>query len=538
MLAEAVRYATNAQDWRLAAGIMVDELAIGQLMGPGHGDLPAEGFRVVPEDEVTPQFLLAAAAVALSGSGDQAAETPLTAAEEILGALPGDQEVLSRFAACTIRSSLAFRRGALDALAAATATAEGLLEKIPPAVLVRHPHAVAQVLSSRGAVELWSGNPDPAADLFSRAARLLEDVIHGLEPGRPELQARRNELADCRGYLALTEALRGRLNSAAEIAGSGPALLGDGGSRQPGPVSGLALAFICLEHGELSASRARLKTAETALDAHPDRLASTVGFLVAARGSLAEGRTRTVLEVIERAGSGRSLLPLLDRMLVLTESQAHAAAGNGQAALDAARRAGSPSAPDARVALSRAWLAAGDAAEARRTLAAVLEAPASAAAGEVPLEAWLADAQLSFRDGDEARGRRSLELALRLGEGEKRRLPFAMERSWVRPALTRHPELASAHRQLLGPALAGPAIPVRGDMPGQADPVIVQQLSTRERDVLRHVGEMLDTADIAAEMYISVHTVKTHLKSIFRKLGAGDRREAVRRARQLGLLLL
>jgi LuxR family maltose regulon positive regulatory protein len=539
MLADAVRYATKAQDWRLAARIMVDELAIGQLMGPGHGDLPAEGFRVVPEDEVPPQFLLAAAAVALSGSDDQAAETPLTAAEEILGALPGDQEVLSRFAACTIRSSLAFRRGALDALAAATATAEGLLEKIPPAVLVRHAHAVAQVLSSRGAVELWSGNPDPAADLFRRAARLLEDVIHDLEPGRPELQARRNELAACRGYLALTEALRGRLTSAAEIAGSGPALLGDGGSRQPGPVSGLALAFICLEHGELSASRARLKTAETALDAHPDRLASTVGFLIAARGSLAEGRTHTVLEVIERAGSGRSLLPLLDRMLVLTESQAHAAAGNGQAALDAARRAGSPSAPDARVALSRAWLAAGDAAEARRALAAVLEAPASAAAGQVPLEAWLADAQLSFRDGDEARGRRSLELALRLGEGEKRRLPFAMERSWVRPALTRHPELASAHRQLLGPALAGPAaIPVRRDMPGQAGPVIVQQLSSRERDVLRHVGEMLDTADIAAEMYISVHTVKTHLKSIFRKLGAGDRREAVRRARQLGLLLL
>jgi len=47
---------------------------------------------------------------------------------------------------------------------------------------------------------------------------------------------------------------------------------------------------------------------------------------------------------------------------------------------------------------------------------------------------------------------------------------------------------------------------------------------------------MLDTADIAAEMYISVNTVKTHLKSIFRKLGASDRREAVRRARQLNLL--
>ena len=66
--------------------------------------------------------------------------------------------------------------------------------------------------------------------------------------------------------------------------------------------------------------------------------------------------------------------------------------------------------------------------------------------------------------------------------------------------------------------------------------MIVEQLSTRERDVLRRVAEMLDTADIAAEMYISVNTVKTHLKSIFRKLGASDRREAVRRARQLNLL--
>jgi LuxR family transcriptional regulator, maltose regulon positive regulatory protein len=67
--------------------------------------------------------------------------------------------------------------------------------------------------------------------------------------------------------------------------------------------------------------------------------------------------------------------------------------------------------------------------------------------------------------------------------------------------------------------------------------VIVEQLSRRETDVLRLVGEMLDTADIAAEMHISVNTVKTHLKSIFRKLGASDRREAVRRARQLSMLL-
>lgn len=546
MLAEAVRSAANARDWPLVAAIMVDELAIGQLTGQAHGDMPAEGFRTVPDGDASPQFLLAAAAVALSEAGDQAAEAPLTAAERILGRLSEDKEVLSRFAACTIRASMAFRRGSLDALDDATATAERLLGRIPRTVLARHRHAAAQVLSGRAAVELWSGNPAAAAGLFAQAARLLEDVVGGLEPGRPELRARRNELAACRGYLALAEALRGRLNSAEEIAGSGTILLGDGRAGQPDPASALALAFVRLEHGELSASRARLMAADAALDTHPDRLASAVGSLVAARGSLAEGRVRTVLETIERARRGRSLPPLLDRVLALTELQTHVACGDGQAALGAARRIGSASAPDARVALSRAWLAAGDEAAARRTLAAVLESPGGEESERVRLEAWLADALLSFRGGDEARGRRSLEQALALGEAEKRRFPFTVERSWLRPVLMRHPELASRHRQLLGPGLAAPSavpaavaglVPAPPAEPGNAAPVIVEQLSNRERDVLRRVGEMLDTADIAAELYISVNTVKTHLKSIFRKLGASDRREAVRRARQLDLLL-
>ena len=107
MLAEAVRSAANTGDWTLAAAIMVDELAIVQLMGPDHGDLPADGFHVVPEGDVSPQFLLAVSAVALSESGDQAAEAPLRAAEAILGRLPEDHDVLSRFAACTLRSSMA-----------------------------------------------------------------------------------------------------------------------------------------------------------------------------------------------------------------------------------------------------------------------------------------------------------------------------------------------------------------------------------------------------------------------------------------------
>jgi ATP/maltotriose-dependent transcriptional regulator MalT len=54
--------------------------------------------------------------------------------------------------------------------------------------------------------------------------------------------------------------------------------------------------------------------------------------------------------------------------------------------------------------------------------------------------------------------------------------------------------------------------------------------------VLTHAAQMLSTAEIATEMYLSVNTVKTHLRSIYRKLSVTHRSEAVRRARQLELL--
>jgi LuxR family maltose regulon positive regulatory protein len=69
-----------------------------------------------------------------------------------------------------------------------------------------------------------------------------------------------------------------------------------------------------------------------------------------------------------------------------------------------------------------------------------------------------------------------------------------------------------------------------------AGPLIVEPLTEREQEVLRHVAHMLSTAEVAGAMYISTNTVKTHLKSIFRKLAARHRREAVRRARELELI--
>ena len=59
--------------------------------------------------------------------------------------------------------------------------------------------------------------------------------------------------------------------------------------------------------------------------------------------------------------------------------------------------------------------------------------------------------------------------------------------------------------------------------------------SDREAPVLRFLPVMMSTGEIATEPFVSINTVKTHLESIPRTLGVPDRREAVRRARELGL---
>lgn len=62
-------------------------------------------------------------------------------------------------------------------------------------------------------------------------------------------------------------------------------------------------------------------------------------------------------------------------------------------------------------------------------------------------------------------------------------------------------------------------------------------LTEREQSVLAYMATSVTAAEIAVELYLSVNTVKTHLTAIYRKLGASGRREAVRRARELELLL-
>jgi LuxR family maltose regulon positive regulatory protein len=71
---------------------------------------------------------------------------------------------------------------------------------------------------------------------------------------------------------------------------------------------------------------------------------------------------------------------------------------------------------------------------------------------------------------------------------------------------------------------------------GNGAQALVEPLTIREQDVLDLLSERLRDKEIATKLFISPATVKSHLKTLYRKLDVGDRREAVARALELGIL--
>ncbi len=75
-----------------------------------------------------------------------------------------------------------------------------------------------------------------------------------------------------------------------------------------------------------------------------------------------------------------------------------------------------------------------------------------------------------------------------------------------------------------------------GRSTGPESSVVVDALTAKELEVLGHLEELLTTEQIAEKMFVTVNTVRSHVRSILRKLGVARRNAAIRKARELGLL--
>ncbi len=65
---------------------------------------------------------------------------------------------------------------------------------------------------------------------------------------------------------------------------------------------------------------------------------------------------------------------------------------------------------------------------------------------------------------------------------------------------------------------------------------MIEPLSKRELEVLKLLRSELSGPEIAQQLIVSLNTLRTHTKNIFNKLGVNDRRSAIRRAEELGLI--
>ena len=164
------------------------------------------------------------------------------------------------------------------------------------------------------------------------------------------------------------------------------------------------------------------------------------------------------------------------------------------------------------------------------------------------VERYVCQAQRHFERGRPEAARALVVRALELGEPELVRRPFRHAGAQVRALLRAEPDLVGRSGWLTpiegsgGEPQAETAAPRSNRTPARSVAVapvssaLPEQLTDREREVLQHLAELLDTQEIAAAMFISVNTVRTHVRHILDKLAVGRRNEAVRRARELGLV--
>jgi LuxR family maltose regulon positive regulatory protein len=198
-----------------------------------------------------------------------------------------------------------------------------------------------------------------------------------------------------------------------------------------------------------------------------------------------------------------------------------------------------PESPEGVLVLARARMATGG----------TFESPASTlrnAAASLPTRVggWLFEATRQLEGGEEPRAEQDLERALRLAAPERLRRPFREASPQVRRLLRRDPLLASEHGWLGASTLDDAqtsSLPRRDTEPDHrvarpASSPLLEPLTEKEREVLGHLAALLTTDEIAGAMFVSVNTVRTHVRNILRKLGASRRNEAVRRARELGII--
>ncbi|MGW3227111.1 LuxR C-terminal-related transcriptional regulator [Kitasatospora sp. NPDC001095] len=524
-LTDGLVHAAAAGDWEFAATQVVDRLTIGRLFTGRGADRLDRLFADMAPDARGPAPELVRAARDLAHHDVDRGLEHLRRAEALLAERDGEDVPAAALLSLAHLRVLAGRLlGSADMAQAAAAQAARWEEHLPAGLLRQHPELPALRLTNLGSALLWEGSLDAAETALSAAAA-GDDATTACP--RQESLARLALIDLLRGRPGRAEVRLRKAGAEAERAGLPPDSRTGAGQ--------LVLAALAVDRDDLPAARAAIDRAAGSDAADHDPAVAAGIAIVRARTLLAEGRTRAALDLLaglEHDGpTAGPPPPWVREGVAVTVSAGHLAEGDPAAALRALERSGADG-PDCAVAAALARLAAGESRHALRILDAIPEHDGHGPA--VTVRVLLARSQAALALGDEAAAQRLLARALAVALPERLRRPFRDAGPWLARLLRSRPELVDSHGWLPPDLLPGPTGEAAGDTAAADDPV--EPLSDRELDVLRLAAQMLSTDEIAAELFLSVNTVKTHLKSINRKLSVTGRNRAVRRARALHLL--
>jgi LuxR family transcriptional regulator, maltose regulon positive regulatory protein len=525
---EAIGHAQAAQDWDRAGRLLADYWLDVTLDGQA-----ATAHRLItsfPADAVTANAELAAVAAAAELTGGSLEEGARYLALAAAGApsVAADRRDHFRVTLAVLRLYLARERGDLLAVAEEVEQLRSA-DAMDVAQLAIGEELRALALISLGIAELWSMRLHEAETHLERGVALAHRIgrdlleIHAVAHWGAAASFRSSAVAVQRGRQAIELARRhGR---------SGEPLL---------DLAYPMLAASLIWQGDLEEAERWLAEGERALQSGIEPATGRLPHLVRALLEIARGRLEAALAALQAAERlpARPVLaahPLttqvrafLLHVLVRLGKTAQADAALTEMAEEERER------PGIRTAAAALRLAQHNPRAALDALAPVLDSSGPGSHRVWLIAAFLLEASARDALGEREAAGRALERGLDLAESDGLLFPFLLHP--VPELLERHARQRTAHSALIWKIvtlLGGrtPVAPAAGPREHLPEP-----LSQAETRILRFLQTSLSAPEIASELYVSVNTVRTHMRHLYDKLGAHRRLEAIDRARMLGLL--
>lgn len=529
--ADALGHALAAGDWNLAKSLVTAHWH--RVLLSGDQDPPQAPAEPEPPPAealaADPELALAWAAERLNAGDREGAATclrPAAAAGQQPAAGHGDrfEVILTAFRLAEARLA-----GDVTAVLGCAAQLLGLLAPTGPgeeACGSGDEGARAMALSALGTARLETGDLGGAEDALTCGLAAAERA--GVSCPRMA----------CAGRLALLWAVRGELTHAENAA---QAALGIpyGDCRCPdahGADSYLAQAIVRYQRGRLDEAQRHLELAARSCGTLCEPLLTALIAIVRTGVLQAQGNSAQGFEVLlsgRRDLGDRQPSPYLQHWFAAAEADLRTSYGDTATARGLIRQAAGTSATLA-VALARTYLRDGDPNAAVRALPGWADDDACGSLLSARLDAGLVEAQAARRAGDVRRASGVLERVLELAAPEGFRRVFVQGGQQVRVLLAEHLDSGTAYWSTVYDLVC--AFDHRPHEVPPPGPAANRPLTDRELTVLRYLQSMLSNVEIASELCLSVNTVKTHVRNIYRKLDTDRRREAVRKARKLQLL--